>query len=496
MANLKPRVLVIGDLMLDEYHHLVDDRPNPEGTGRVYTPFRTDHFLAGAGAVAMLISSLGAAPVLIAAMETRSNGRTLRRLLEEAGVENATLEVDGVSLTTRSKCHARGKLLPNVIKQDSAAVLPRARIIERINAVESFAREEQKPEFAAIAVADYGKGAVGPQLVGELRKRCPKLPILVMPHAAADWKIYRGCDLLVCDRPQFESRLAHAVERPNHLIVIDVHRGAEWTWGCDGARTILRWKTAATETVDPAGSFETLLAALAVAQTKAFDMRAAIEAAMDLAEWQVRQLGIEPMRFEHGLRMSRPTLPPARSAYGPSPLACAANAWSAASALGNLAAEPLNLAASAEVALSPPENLLAIDDWKIIDLPEAVTHAETSKRHGRKIAVVEGSFETLGAGHLSTLRFAKRHADVLFVGLKSDDAIARDKGPGRPATPQTTRARLLAALPEVDWVVNFGGDTAALLEALAPDVLVGSGERRLPLGWQFARESKGAPIVV
>lgn len=494
MADRKPRVLVIGDLMLDEYHHLVEAGPNAEGDGLAYTPHRTEHFLAGAGAVAMLLSSLRAEPVLIAAMETRSNGRILRRLLEEAGVENATLEVDGVSLTMRSKCHARGRLLPDVIEQGAAAVLPRARIIERINAIESSAREEVRPRIAAIAIADYGKGAVGPRLVSELQEQFPKLPIVVMPHGGVDWKIYRGCDVLLCERSQFESRLAHAVERPSHLVVVDGRRlSADWKRGWDGAQTLLASRNL-DEPVDRAGGLETLLAALTIAQANDREMGASIEAALELAAWQMGQLGIEPVRYEHSRRVCRFAMSP--SVYGPSPLASAARAMNAAAAAANLQAESQNLAASAGASVSPPENLLAVDDWKIIDLPEAVTHAETNKRHGHKIAVVEGSFETLRAGHLSTLRFAKRQADVLFVGLKSDEAIARDKGPGRPSTPQQTRARILAALPEVDWVVNFDGDTARLLEALAPDVLVGRGDQRMPNGWPFARDHKAAPVVV
>ena len=55
---------------------------------------------------------------------------------------------------------------------------------------------------------------------------------------------------------------------------------------------------------------------------------------------------------------------------------------------------------------------------------------------------------------------ARTFGDVLFVGLNSDAAVRRLKGPGRPLMPIAERAELLAALRDVDHVVAFDDDTA------------------------------------
>ncbi|MEJ7703190.1 MAG: adenylyltransferase/cytidyltransferase family protein [Geodermatophilaceae bacterium] len=77
------------------------------------------------------------------------------------------------------------------------------------------------------------------------------------------------------------------------------------------------------------------------------------------------------------------------------------------------------------------------------------------------------------AGHIATLRHARRLGDCLVVRLNSDDSVRRLKGPDRPIVPAADRARVVAALGCVDAVVVFDEDTpAAVLDGLRPDVWV------------------------
>src|SRR5262245_11418316 len=90
---------------------------------------------------------------------------------------------------------------------------------------------------------------------------------------------------------------------------------------------------------------------------------------------------------------------------------------------------------------------------------------------GRRIVLANGCFDLLHVGHVRYLEEARSLGDVLFVGINSDGAVARLKGPGRPVTPASERAELLAALRAVDHVVVFDGDTADhLLDAIRPAI--------------------------
>jgi rfaE bifunctional protein nucleotidyltransferase chain/domain len=68
---------------------------------------------------------------------------------------------------------------------------------------------------------------------------------------------------------------------------------------------------------------------------------------------------------------------------------------------------------------------------------------------------------------------AVRLGDALIVGLNGDASVRRNKGQGRPITPETERAELLTALAAVDAVTFFDEDTPAeIIKSLQPDVLV------------------------
>src|SRR2546422_10594401 len=65
-------------------------------------------------------------------------------------------------------------------------------------------------------------------------------------------------------------------------------------------------------------------------------------------------------------------------------------------------------------------------------------------------SLANGCFDLLHVGHVRYLRAARRLGDVLFVGINSDAAVARLKGPGRPLIPAAERAELVSSLRDVD----------------------------------------------
>jgi D-glycero-beta-D-manno-heptose 1-phosphate adenylyltransferase len=95
------------------------------------------------------------------------------------------------------------------------------------------------------------------------------------------------------------------------------------------------------------------------------------------------------------------------------------------------------------------------------------------RRLGQKMVFTNGCFDILHAGHATYLEAARRQGDCLVVGLNSDASVRALKGPSRPVNREEDRARLLAALGCVDYVVLFSEeDPQRLIEELLPDVLV------------------------
>jgi D-beta-D-heptose 7-phosphate kinase/D-beta-D-heptose 1-phosphate adenosyltransferase len=92
---------------------------------------------------------------------------------------------------------------------------------------------------------------------------------------------------------------------------------------------------------------------------------------------------------------------------------------------------------------------------------------------GKTIVFTNGVFDILHPGHLRYLQAARRHGDVLIVGLNADASVRRNKGPERPINPESERAEVLEALTCVDAVSVFDEDTPAdIIRRVQPDILV------------------------
>jgi phosphoheptose isomerase len=90
---------------------------------------------------------------------------------------------------------------------------------------------------------------------------------------------------------------------------------------------------------------------------------------------------------------------------------------------------------------------------------------------GRVVVWTNGCFDIVHAGHLASLTAAAALGDVLVVGINSDAAVGRLKGPGRPLVAAPERAEVLAALRAVDYVVVFDDDTPeGVLADVRPDI--------------------------
>ncbi|HDR68454.1 MAG TPA: D-glycero-beta-D-manno-heptose 1-phosphate adenylyltransferase [Bacteroidaceae bacterium] len=109
---------------------------------------------------------------------------------------------------------------------------------------------------------------------------------------------------------------------------------------------------------------------------------------------------------------------------------------------------------------------------------EKILNREFRSTH--KIAFTNGCFDLLHRGHIYYLALAKEKADILVIGLNSDNSVKRLKGPDRPVMDQQTRAEILAAMQFVDFVIIFDEDTPlSLIKKIKPDFLIKGGDYKI-----------------
>ena len=110
-------------------------------------------------------------------------------------------------------------------------------------------------------------------------------------------------------------------------------------------------------------------------------------------------------------------------------------------------------------------------DSKIVKRAELKSLLQKAKQRGIRVVLANGCFDTLHVGHVRYLAGAKKEGNLLVVGVNSDASVSRLKGPGRPILYEQARARLVAAIADVDYVVVFSEpNVESLLEDLKPEV--------------------------
>ena len=108
----------------------------------------------------------------------------------------------------------------------------------------------------------------------------------------------------------------------------------------------------------------------------------------------------------------------------------------------------------------------------ILDRDELARRLEQRRQlDGSTVALANGCFDVLHLGHVRFLEGAAAEADLLVVGVNTDDTVRALKGEGRPVQSAEDRASLVAALRPVDYVTIFSEPTAdQLIEKLRPEV--------------------------
>jgi len=185
-------VLVVGDLMLDEFIWGHVSRISPEAPVPVVEVHRRSSVLGGAANTAANIGGLGGRPLLAGVVGDDMDGARVVELLKVQNVETGPIVRDPSRPTTTKTRVIAGT--QQVVRIDherpgSIAGTVEAELLARIDAV--------LPSVRACVVSDYGKGVVTASFVGELIDRCRKanVPTVIDPKGR-DYAKYRGATVV------------------------------------------------------------------------------------------------------------------------------------------------------------------------------------------------------------------------------------------------------------------------------------------------------------
>ena len=181
------RLLVAGDLMLDEFIWGKVSRISPEAPVPVVSVTGESYYPGGAANVARNVRELGARTAVVGRIGRDAHGHRLIGLLESSGIDTSLIEQDEAATTTvKTRIIARNQ---QVVRVDRERVAPLA-----ADAAERAAArlESAIPAADAVIVADYGKGFLTQPLADRLcraaREHAKILSVDPHPHTSLSWQ--------------------------------------------------------------------------------------------------------------------------------------------------------------------------------------------------------------------------------------------------------------------------------------------------------------------
>ncbi len=416
------KIMIIGDIMLDEYIYGDVTRINPEAPVPVLHVDRVEHHLGGAGNTTMNISSLGGNPILITRLGNDENGEIVRNLLKHSGINSVILNSES-STIKKTRIVARSQQVIRVDWEEKSVVKN-----EEISQIIKVLKDED--DYEVILISDYAKGMVTERLMAEIKKLGKK--IIVDPKSK-HFDFYNNVYAIKPNRTEaleMSGKLntydagKYLCETAGSNIILTLGNKGAKLFTTDGR--VFYVPTNERRVYDVVGAGDTFIATLALGISVSSDLE-------DLGE------------IVHLANLA-----------------------------SGLVVEKLGTACVTQRELLSE---LDEDKIKIKTLEELKEIVRDLKERNKKVVTTNGCFDILHSGHVHLLRQAKALGDVLVLGLNTDASVKRLKGADRPINNQEERAEVLSSLGFIDYIVFFDESTPEnLVRELKPDIHVKGGD--------------------
>ncbi|MBI4377660.1 MAG: D-glycero-beta-D-manno-heptose-7-phosphate kinase [Nitrospinae bacterium] len=430
------RVMVVGDIILDEYIWGDIDKISPEAPVGILE-CRSENFVPGGAAnVANNIKSLGCEVYLVGAVGKDEKGKRLRRLMKKIGIHHdGVFEDPDRPTTNKIRVIAHSQQILRIDREDRRAI--ENHIKDKLTRY----IEKLMPVVDGVICSDYGKGVLSNDVISFIIKIARKNKTIVMADPkGSDYSKYEGIQVITPNKKEASEAAGIEIHSEDDVKLsakrllktfkgdaVLITRGAEGMSLFQGNGKATNIPTEAKEVYDVTGAGDTVISVFGMVTFAGYDMVDAARLANIAAGIEVGKVGTSVVTKD-------------------------------------------------EIITYLDEGELKARG-KILSYPELRQTVSLAKNKKKKIVFTNGCFDLLHIGHIKYLRQARSYGDLLIIGLNDDSSVRKLKGPRRPLIGQDERAHLLAALDCVDYVVLFSELTPErLIKGIKPDVLVKGGD--------------------
>jgi len=424
-------ILVIGDLMIDEYLWGNVERISPEAPVQIVDIERTEYTLGGAGNTVRNLASLGASVYVSSVVDNKENGSLITEGLAKINVYTEGLFKDPNRVSSRKTRVMAGH--QQVLRIDKETKTPIGRQYE--NKLIDFIKDNIS-NFHAIIASDYMKGVLTEKVLSNVIKAAKEAnkPIIIDPKGA-DYRKYVGATIITPNAKEAELASGITIINASDLKEAGIKLLKELE---TNAILITRGSKGMSLFKKDGGTID-----IPAVAREVYDVTGAGDTVVS-----VLGLGLAAgLSFEN------------------------------AATLSNIAAGiVVEKVGTATVTIGELEDRLEerkVRSSKIKTQEEIMEVIQRLRKKEKKIVFTNGCFDLLHIGHIKLLREAKMKGDILIVALNSDSSVRKLKGKKRPVITYSERAQILSALDCVDYVVKFAELTPlTLIKKIKPDVLV------------------------
>ncbi len=457
-----PRILVLGDLILDRYIWGDAERVSQEAPVILLREESKEIRLGGAANVANMLRGLSANVTMAGVVGNDADGKLVCKELEKSGVDCSCIVLDSSRPTTvkeRYLGRAQHRHPHQILRVDREVRTAIERsIADQIFDIFGCCVEE----FQAVLISDYAKGVCTPYLVQKVIEAAKKMniPVIADPSSSGDCTHFKGATAITPNRLETKRATGREIETTEDAFAA----GHQLCKEHDLEYAFVTLDSDGIAVTQADGTSELL----STRRREVYDITGAGDMVIAMIGMGA-SVGIAP-----------------------------ANLARLANIAGGLEVEQIGV-----VTISKEEiltDLLASNrnvEEKVDSLEVVARHVAARQKMGQRVVMTNGCFDLLHVGHVGYLQQAANEGDCLVVAI-NDDASVRSlsKGKDRPIFHQEHRATMLAALEAVDYVVTFSESTPhKILEKIKPDLLVKGGTYSHDeiVGWELV-ESYGGEV--
>ena len=427
--QFKSSVLVIGDLILDNYWFGDVNRISPEAPIPILNFESSSAKPGGAGNVAHNIAHLGADCTLIGAVGEDSDGNLLCSDLISKKVTCRILKSKKFKTITKLRILDEAHQIVRVDFEVEKQNIDQKKLFKLI--------KDSIDNHSVIVLSDYGKGVLSDELTIKCIKEAKaRQKVILVDPKGSDFQKYKGVTLMKPNLHEFETVVGKCLTDQDLVIKGEELRNKlnlKYLLITLGARGMVlleennvKWfQSMARSVYDVSGAGDTVISSIAAMLAAGMETAQAIDLANVAAGIAVGKIGTATVSLQE----------------------ISSHSW------------------------------LQVQNKIYSTVRELSEILDFQRSSGKKVVMTNGCFDILHRGHVSYLEEARSLGDILVVALNSDSSVKKLKGQNRPINKLEDRAIVLASLSSVDFIISFEEETPlSLYEEILPDILVKGGD--------------------